>query len=68
MSTVDIESTTDTGTPRTTPTILRHGFRHPRGARDSSSDNCARTEPPEIKWKACSWDSIDDEREGGEAP
>jgi hypothetical protein len=25
-------------------------------------------EPPEIKWRACSWDAIDDQREGGDPP
>ena len=43
------------------PTILRHGFRHPR----SSSDTCVKAEAPEIKWKACSWDTIEDERKDG---
>lgn len=48
------------------PTVLRAGFRHPRSQAGPTSSE--RTEPPEIKWKACSWDAIDDERDGGAPP
>ena len=59
MSTSDVEAPNNKR--NAAPTILRHGFRHPRSEGVSSSDICAKTEPPEIKWKACSWDAIEDE-------
>jgi hypothetical protein len=48
------------------PTVLRAGFRHPRS--QPGPNSTGRTEPPEIKWRACSWDAIDDQREGGDPP
>jgi len=73
MNTSDLESRPARQTDSSK--ILRHGFRHPRSESVSSSGASVRTEPPEIKWKACTWDTIEDEpkeREdepaGGSAP
>lgn len=80
MSITDAGTEVDVGLKRPAPTILRHGFRHPRSEPESARADCGRTIPPQIKWRACSWDVIDDERtpdddrpgdddrKGGDAP
>jgi|CXWL01.1.fsa_nt_gi hypothetical protein len=66
MSITEAGPAHDSGLKSAEPTILRAGFRHPRSQAGSMSSE--RTEPPQIKWRACSWDAIDDQRDEGSPP
>lgn len=66
MSITEARPADDSGLKTANSTILRAGFRHPRSQAGSTSSE--RTEPPQITWRACSWDAIDDQRDGGFPP
>jgi hypothetical protein len=60
MNTAGVDTESPANGQKAQPTILKHGFRHPRSERKEILADRGRNGPPEIKGRACTWDHAPD--------